>query len=195
MKNSLKIGAISLITIASLSILVPNSVALAAENNQNDQTSLWDIEDDLKVGYDSKTQDTSLPENVVVDYDEDGPVIIVLEEGVDASKFLADRIARATVYKWGAWSYTNIAISTGVLAGAINSALYAGIGVVAGTIGLPALAIGGLLTASQWTKLGNAPGNAVAKDWDKNGNGWVGFYVSKGYDGAGKVVATRYKTK
>ena len=122
-----------------------------------------------------------------IEYEDGKPVIVLYE---NSSRFL-----RANVYKWGAWSYTHIAISTGVLAGAINTALYSGVGVVAATVGLPALVITGLLNAAGWTKLGSAPGAAVAKKWDTSKNGWVGFYVSKGYDGAGRVVATRYQTR
>ena len=51
--------------------------------------------------------------------------------------------------------------------------------------------VGWLVAASSWTKLGGAPGVAVANNWDKNGNGWVGFYKSTGYDGARRAVATR----
>ena len=122
-----------------------------------------------------------------IQYEDGEPVIVVYEN--------SNRLLRANVYKWGAWSYTHIAVSTGVLAGAINAALYSGVGVVASTVGLPALVITGLLNAVGWTKLGSAPGVAVAKKWDTSKNGWVGFYVSKGYDGAGRVVATRYQTR
>ncbi|URT59773.1 hypothetical protein [Enterococcus faecium] len=60
--------------------------------------------------------------------------------------------------------------------------------------GIPGWAIGALLTGARWTKKGASPGNAVAKEWDKNGNGWIGFYYQRGYDAAGRVVATRYST-
>ncbi|MGL9828452.1 hypothetical protein [Enterococcus sp. DIV0436a] len=29
---------------------------------------------------------------------------------------------------------------------------------------------------------------------DENRNGWIGFYYQRGYDAAGRVVATRYST-
>lgn len=51
------------------------------------------------------------------------------------------------------------------------------------------------LTGASWTNLGSSPGNAVAKKWDKNKNGWIGFYKRIGYDGAGRAVATQYKTE
>ncbi|EOF54264.1 TPA: hypothetical protein QFJ99_001873 [Enterococcus faecium] len=103
--------------------------------------------------------------------------------------------ARANVARWGAWQYTHIALSTGVTAGAINTAYSKGIGSVLGIFGLPGWAIGNLLTAAGWTNYGNSPGNAVARLWDKNHNGWVGFYKRTGYDGAGRAVATAYKTE
>ncbi|EIP8061576.1 hypothetical protein MGY77_000208 [Enterococcus faecalis] len=177
--------------LGSTPIVTAGTNAYANEGTPEQQTSLWDIEDETNPIYDSKTSNDNLPENVTLEYTEEGPVVTVYEEGTAQR----NRIARAAVYRWGGWEYTNIAISTGVLAGAINTGLSVGVGFVAGTIGLPAFAVGGLLTASGWTKLGNAPGAAVAKQWDKNGNGWVGFYYQRGYDAAGRVVATRYKTE
>lgn len=138
------------------------------------------------------SDDTTNFQNYRIEYEEDGPVVVIYEEDITTARAAA---ASTSVYKWGAWEYTHLAVTTGVLAGAINTAFYSGIGVVAGTIGLPVLAVTGLLNAAQWTKLGNAPGAAVAKKWDTSGNGWVGFYMSKGYNAAGKHVATKYKTK
>ncbi len=60
--------------------------------------------------------------------------------------------------------------------------------------GIPGWQLVLLLTGASWTKKGASPGNAVAKEWDKNGNGWIGFYYQRGYDAAGRVVATRYST-
>lgn len=100
--------------------------------------------------------------------------------------------------RWGKeWHYTHVAVDKNVLAGAINHALYLG---VAATLvpllpAVPAWAIRGLLDGAAWTKRGSAPAEAVANLWDKNKNGWVGFYFQKGYDDAGKVVATRYSTR
>lgn len=74
-------------------------------------------------------------------------------------------------------------------ANAINAAFYAGAGASVAMFGIPSWAIGGLLTGTSWTNLGSA----VAKKWDKNG--WIGFYKRTGYDGAGRVIATQYKTE
>lgn len=60
--------------------------------------------------------------------------------------------------------------------------------------GIPTWALQGLLNGASWTKHGSKPGQAVANLWDKNKNGWIGFYYQRGYDGAGRVVVTRYKT-
>ena len=165
------------------------------ESDTEAPTSLWDIEAETNPIYDSTPLTSNLPENVTVDYTEEGPIVTVYDESADTTKLQSNRVARAAVSRWGGWEYTNIAISTGVLAGAINTGLSAGVGAVAGIVGLPAKAIGGLLAVSGWTEIGGAPGAAVAKQWDKNGNGWVGFYYQRGYDAAGKVVATRYKTE
>lgn len=103
---------------------------------------------------------------------------------------------RANVYKWGSWSYLNVAVTTGVVAGAVNTAMYQGVGKVVIIFGgIPGWAIGGLLETASWTKHGSKPGEAVAKLWDKNHNGWVGFYSRWGYDAAGRRVASQYMTK
>ncbi|MDL4879471.1 hypothetical protein QRX82_12660 [Enterococcus faecalis] len=75
-------------------------------------------------------------------------------------------------------------------------AVSGGIGIVASTVGIPVSAVTGLLEGANWLGIGGAPaGDAVAKKWDRNGNSWVGFYYQRGYDAAGRVVATRYKTE
>lgn len=113
----------------------------------------------------------------------------------DYSTEYVDGVAYAAISRWGKTQYTNIAISTGVAANAINTGLYSGLGAVIGTFaGIPMQAIQGLLNGVSWTKRGSKPGAAVAKLWDKNKNGWIGFYYQKGYDTAGRVVATRYST-
>ncbi|WP_242365883.1 hypothetical protein [Enterococcus faecalis] len=167
----------SALILGSTPIVTVGTNAYANEGTPEQQTSLGDIEDETNPIYDSKTSNDNLPENVTLVYIEEGSIVTVYEEGTTQK----NRIARATAYRWSGWEYTNLAISTGVLAGAINTGLSVGVGFVARTI----VAVGGLLTASGWTKLGNAPGAAVAKQWDKNGNGWVGFYYQRGYDAAG----------
>lgn len=99
--------------------------------------------------------------DVSIQKDENGDLMVVKMETK----------ARANVARWGAWQYTHIALSTGVTAGAINTAYSKGIGSVLGIFGLPGWAIGNLLTAAGWTNYGNSPGNAVARLWDKNHNG------------------------
>ncbi len=103
----------------------------------------------------------------------------------------------ADVARWDStWNYTHIAVSTGVLANAINAALYTGIGAtISPLVPIPGWAIHGMLQAASWTKLGSKPGEAVAKQWDTNKNGWVGFYFQNGYDARENVVATRYSTR
>ena len=192
MKKSLKVFKFSLLTALVLGTVIPGTTASASESNNEGQTPLWVIENETNPAYDIKQPliDT-LSENVVIEYTDEGAIVTVYEDNGHNSKSNSISLASTAVYSWGAWEYTGIAVSTGVLAGAVNTALYSGIGVVAATVGLPAAAVGGLLTASSWTKLGGAPGVAVANNWDKNGNGWVGFYKSTGYDGARRAVATR----
>ncbi|SDQ30221.1 hypothetical protein LHA31_07710 [Carnobacterium viridans] len=138
------------------------------------------------------SDDATDSQKYTIEYEEDGPVIVVYEENIEIARAVA---GSTSVSKWGAWGYTHISISRGVLSGAINTAFYTGIGAVAGTIGLPVYIVSALLNSAQWTKLGSTPGKAVAKKWDTSGNGWVEFYMSKGYNAAGKHVATKYKTK
>jgi hypothetical protein len=150
---------------------------------------------------DTPVQEMVLPENVVIENTEDGIVVTKYEEGYSAEDFAdysteyIDGVAYAAISRWAKTQYTNIAISTGVAANAINTGLYSGLGAVIGTFaGIPMWAIQGLLNGVSWTKRGSKPGAAVAKLWDKNKNGWIGFYYQKGYDAAGRVVATRYST-
>lgn len=131
------------------------------------------------------SESNNLEPGVSVSQDGDGAIIVTKSESR----------ARANVSRWGGWSYTNIAVTTGVAANAINAAFYAGLGASVAMFGIPGWVIGGLLTGASWTSLGSSPGNAVAKKWDKNKNGWIGFYKRTGYDGAGRAVATQYKTE
>ncbi len=122
---------------------------------------------------------------VTIEKTDDGGITVTKQES----------LLRAAVYRWGGLEYTNIAITTGVLAGAINTAFYSGLGASISMFGgIPGWAIQGLLNGASWTQLGGKPGEAVARKWDRNGNGWVGFYYQRGYDAAGRVVATRYST-
>ncbi|WP_077933116.1 hypothetical protein [Enterococcus faecalis] len=125
----------------------------------------------------------------------DDPTVTIektADGGITVTK--QESLRRAAVYRWGGLEYTNIAVTTGVAANAINAAFWAGGKASTAMFGIPGWAIGGLLMGAQWTQKGSSPGNAVAKAWDKNGNGWIGFYYQRGYDAAGRVVATRYST-
>jgi hypothetical protein len=124
---------------------------------------------------------------VIIDDPIEGPIVRKYENTGSISTY-------AMVSRWGKWEYTKIAVSTGVAAGAINSLFALGIGANFALFGLPGWAIGGLLEAASWTKLGSYPGREVAKFWDKNGNGWIGFYTRKGYDAVGRHTATDHKT-
>lgn len=145
-------------------------------------TSVLAYENDVEV---SSQKNTSILEpGVSVQADRNGDIIVTKYE----------TRTRANVSRWGGWTYTNIAVTTGVAANAINAAFYAGVGVSVSMFGIPGWAIGALLTGASWTSLGSSPGNAVAKKWDTSGNGWIGFHMRKGYDAAGRHVATKYKT-
>ncbi|WP_435051721.1 hypothetical protein [Enterococcus faecalis] len=172
-------------------MVITGTNVYADERTPEQQTSLWDIEEETNPIYDTKPSNDNLPENVTLEYTEEGPIVTVYEEGTTPK----NRVARAAVYRWGGWEYTNIALPTGTVAHAINLAVNGGIGIVASTVGIPASAVTGLLEGANWLGIGGAPGDAVAKKWDRNGNGWVGFYYQRGYDAAGRVVATRYKTE
>lgn len=167
----------------------------ASETNdtgQIEQTTLWDVEEDNNVEYDAKVIESNDHEDVVVFNSDDGPVVRKYEKIEDQE---TGRVKRASVARWGNWEYTNIAVTTGVLANAINAAFYAGGAAAISMFGIPGWAIAGLLGVTSWTEFGSAPGREIAKKWDKNGNGWVGFYMRKGYDGAGRHVATDYSTR
>lgn len=153
--------------------VIPTVSAFAAETEPVKQIS------------EANTAKENLEPGVSVVQDEDGTLIVTKSESR----------ARAHVSRWGGWSYTNIAVTTGVAANAINAAFYAGLGASVAMFGIPGWVIGGLLTGASWTSIGASPGNAVAKKWDKNKNGWIGFYKRTGYDGAGRAVATQYKTE
>lgn len=160
----------------------PTAFASDKEKMENDNTTqIQNGEDGSIIDSDYSKESEELEVNMEVDDD-----LIV-------QKY--DGLARAKVVKWGKWSYTHIAVSTGVAAGAINTLFYMGLGGSVGMFGIPGWAIGGLLTGAQWTKLGSKPGKAVARKWDKNKNGWIGFYKRWGYDGAGRRVASSYTTK
>ncbi|MEK0175405.1 hypothetical protein WN867_11560 [Tetragenococcus halophilus] len=156
-----------------LSIAVPSSAAIADTVSADDNV---------------QNQETVDNENVEVIEDS--------EEGTIVRKY--DDLTQVNVSKWGKWQYTNIAVSTGVLANAINKAMGGGVTAVAAPVaalvGIPTWAIAALLEGASWTDLGSKPGKAVVNTWDKNGNGWVGFYMRKGYNGS-TPVATDYKTK
>lgn len=168
-------------------------MALSAENEAGSQTTLWDIEAENNPGHDEVNDGAIVQDNedVIVENTEDGIVVTKYEE-IEGNN--SGRVKRANVSRWGKKEYTNIAVTTGVAANAINAAFWSGGKASTAMFGVPGWAIGALLGAASWTKKGASPGNAVAKLWDKNGNGWIAFYYQRGYDAAGKVVATRYST-
>lgn len=178
--KKITIISVSLMSILSILFSVVSPITTYASEivKKSEETS-------ITKEFENLVTNAELEPGVSIEIDEDGGIIVTKQEG----------LARASVAKWGGWTYTNIAVSTGVAANAINAAFYAGLGASVAMFGIPGWAIAGLLTGFGWTNLGASPGNAVAKKWDSSGNGWVGFYISKGYDGSGKHVATRYKTK
>lgn len=134
----------SLLTLGAT--VVPTEIVLASEQTITDN------------------QESSDNSNISIQKDEHGDIVVVK----------MDKNSNANVAHWGAWQYTNIAVSTGVAANAINTALYFGIGSVIGIFGgIPTWAIQGLLNGAGWTKKGSKPGKAVANLWDKNHNGWI----------------------
>ncbi|MGX7164641.1 hypothetical protein [Enterococcus massiliensis] len=181
MKDLTKKIMIASMSLMSVLALVSPGAVYAAEVVK-DSSKISDVQE---VNNFENGNIAELESGVSVEIDEDSGIIVTKHEGME----------RANVSKWGAWTYTNIAVTTGVAANAINAAFYAGLGASVAMFGIPGWAIGGLLTGASWTNLGSSPGRAVAKKWDTSGNGWIGFYMSKGYDGAGRHVATRYKTK
>lgn len=143
----------------------------------------------------SLTTENLQPGFSVVDTSEGRVIVEVTSEGdIIVSKANPFRV---TVARWEKnWNYTHIAVTKGVLANAINHALYSGIGAtLSPLVPIPSWAIQALLNGAGWTKRGSAPGEAVANLWDKNKNGWVGFYFQRGYGPSGEVVATRYSTR
>jgi len=195
LKNSIRLTSLILLVGTGISVITPSVTSLAAENTtQEGQTTLWDIEDETDPSYDKNSNVDGIEgsDDVVIENTENGIVVTKYEE-IKANN--SDRVKRAAVVRWGRTEYTNIAVSTGVAANAINTAFYSGIGGVLGIFGgIPGWAIGGLLNGAGWTQRGSKPGQAVANILDKNKNGWIGFYYQRGYDAAGRVVATRYST-
>ena len=144
------------------------------------------------------TENETDPSNNYI-FDSENVIIENTESGIEVTKYEKSNSSnispRVNVYRWGSLQYTHIALTTGVVAGAVNTAFAFGLGTVIGTFGIPTWAISALLTGAGWTHLGSAPGNAVAKKWDTSKNGWVGFYFKTGYDAKGNAVATKYSTK
>ncbi|EUJ21689.1 wall-associated protein [Listeria grandensis FSL F6-0971] len=130
-------------------------------------------------------------EEIGPDVDEENGYIIVSDEELG----LLRAAGSTQVSRWGAWSYTHIAVSTTVAEGALNLAFYSGLAGSIAMFGIPAWAISSLIGGASLSKYGQAPGRALAKKWDKNKNGWIGFYKQWGYNAAGKQVASRYTTK
>ena len=143
-----------------------------------------------------QSEDQEVYTPIVQEELEDG---VMVEETADGEIIVTKRYSlfRVNVYRWDTkWNYTHIAVGTTVLGNAINHALYSGIGAtISPLVPIPGWAIQGLLNGAGWTNLGSKPGQAVAQKWDKNKNGWVGFYFQKGYDVHGNVVPTRYSTR
>lgn len=167
-----KITVLVLSSCMLLSTLVPSSVACAEE-----------FVDDSTVVETVHTPE--MPPGVYAEVHEDGSISVVK----------TDPMLKANVSRWGSSIYTNVAVSTGVATNAINTAFYSGLGSILGIFGVvPPWALQGLLNAVGWTQMGSKPGASVANLWDKNKNGWIGFYFQRGYDAAGKEVATRYST-
>ncbi|WP_230471061.1 hypothetical protein [Enterococcus hirae] len=173
------VSVITVTVVLSVSAL-SGTTAWAAEQNADE---LETSKNDLQISDESVTLYSE--GDIVVQQNASGELLVTKMETK----------TRASVSRWGAWQYTNIAVSTGVAANAINAAFYAGAGASIAMFGIPGWAIGGLLTGASWTNLGSAPGVAVARKWDRNKNGWVGFHKRTGYDGAGRAVATQYKTE
>lgn len=193
MKKQIKVTSLALLLGTILSLVTPSVMVLSAENEADSQTTLWDIEDETNPGHDEVNNGDIVQDNedVIVENTENGIVVTKYEEVEENN---SGRVKRAAVSRWGKTEYTNIAVTTGVAANAINAAFWGGGKASTAMFGIPGWAIGALLGAASWTKKGDSPGNAVAKLWDKNGNGWIAFYYQRGYDAAGRVVATRYST-
>ncbi|MBM6742017.1 MULTISPECIES: hypothetical protein [Enterococcus] len=176
-----KLFIVSLLVLVLGGTISSGVVAVATEVDNQGQNTVTDKDNDL--------------ENIVVYKDEDGSTVVRKYEDEYYNSPTTFARASTSVTKWGSWQYTNIAVSTGVLANAINAAFYAGGAAAISMFGIPGWAIAGLLGVTSWTEFGSAPGREIAKKWDTNKNGWVGFYMRKGYNANGKHVATEYKTK
>jgi hypothetical protein len=81
---------------------------------------------------DASNQEVILPENVVIENTENGDMVTKYEDGYSAEDFAGDStevvegiVAYAAVSRWGKLEYTNIAVTTGVAANAINAAYWA----------------------------------------------------------------------
>ncbi|MEY8307829.1 hypothetical protein AAK913_14705 [Enterococcus faecium] len=117
--------------------------------------------------------------STLVDVEINAPTVIIekTDEGIVLTKI--ESKARAAVARLGRWQYTNVAVSKGVATNAINTALYSGIGSVAGIfVGIPTWALQGLLNGASWTKYGSKPGQAVANLWDKKKMAGLAFTIN-----------------
>lgn len=77
-------------------IVITGTNVYADERTPEQQTSLWDIEEEMNPIYDTKPSNDNLPENVTLEYTEEGPIVTVYEEGTTQK----NRVARAAVYRW-----------------------------------------------------------------------------------------------
>lgn len=59
MNIKFKIGVITLVAILGISATIPSVTALATEIEQDNQTSLYDIEEDNNTTYDTKTEEVA----------------------------------------------------------------------------------------------------------------------------------------
>ena len=82
-------------------IVITGTNVYADERIPEQQTSLWDIEEETNPIYDTKPSNDNLPENVTLEYTEEGPIVTVYEEGTTPK----NRVARAAVYRWGGWEW------------------------------------------------------------------------------------------
>lgn len=181
-----KVFIICMLVVISVGTVFP-SVIVSATEVRDDQTAVENVLLDSVNPND---------DNIIVYQDSDGSIVVRKYEDENYnSKSLTARASSTYISKWGQWNYLNFAVTTGVAAGAINSAFYGGGSVAISMFGIPGWAIAGLVGVANWTEFGSAPGKAIANKWDKNKNGWVGFYMRRGYNSLGKHVATEYKTK
>ena len=121
---------------------------------------------------------TELSSSMTIHYEESSPTVTLLQR--ESSKRLEERAVESIeIYHWSEKRYLRLAVTTGVVGTAVRVFFYAGNGVVPNTI------------QSDTVDLGTA----VARAWDKDGNGWVGLYASYGYDQSGNHVATKYQVQ